>query len=530
MPNHMLDIMHRGYSAYLDATENNADCNKLRRLILRTDRAGEQCDTVLSTCEINTDWLEKIEASLPFIERAVHENRQFILRTGETVPIEKVRRVSKTSVEHLARHSELITRVPEPGDELIPDKMLMTENVSTYTVYENRFLYMLLCYVKDFAEIRFGKITELSSLFASEIVFDKSLSDKNRKISFSLRYKETSAAADLLDLPRETADCLVRIQNVIAAVDALLKTGLMVEVSTAPMLKPPIARTNVLLQNPCFAAAMELYDYLCAYTGDGYTQKDIYRHHGELSDSARADYAELVAITCYLSHRHGGLSDELEKRYQAEEAAQKARERKAKDDRLKALINLLGDIAPNTAEYIMALEEKCHSAEAERNEHLAEIERLRGDEEKRVQTEQLCAAMKLELDKMKKELHRREELDRANAEKHRRELDEASQLVIQKDNEQKQTVAHYEEELEKLNTHFRAEYAALAEKYHLQKARLRANGNEDGASDTEEDFSSKEAFAGLEAEYRAFKRFFKSQWKIAKKRIRRDRLWKKADR
>lgn len=527
MQSKQLDIMHRGYTAYLEATRNNADCDKLRALIHRTDRTGELCDTVLSTCEIKTDWLEQIEAALPSIERAVHENRQFILRQGETVPIEKVRRVSKTSVEHLARHSELITREPESGEDIIPEKILMTENISTYAVYENRFLYMLLCYVKDFAEIKSAKITELSSSFSSEIVFEKSLSGKNRKIGFSLKFREESTENASAELSEQLEDCLKRIRNVIASVDALLKTGLMIEVSSAPLLKPPIARTNVLIRNPCFAAAMALYDYLSAYTGEGYVQKEVSRHHGELSEEARADYAELIALVSYLSYRHGGLYDELEERYQNELSARKEKVRKERDERIHALRQKLGDLDPDTAAYIMALEDRCRDARAEADA-LTEVKaRLHAAEEKLEESEQGSEALKAELDQMNHELSRREAAERMNDEAHRKELDKAALLVRQKDDELSKTAARYQEEIARLDERFRAEYAALSEKYHLLSARQRADKEGDGGS--EEDFTSKEAFAELEAEYRAFKRFFEAQWRLAKKKIRRDQLWKKKD-
>ena len=87
----------------------------------------------------------------------MRESRQFILRQGQTVPVEKVKRVSRASVEHLSRHSELITKVPEPGGDLRPDKLHMTENVGTFAVYENRFLYMLfypLLRKKFFSDLR----------------------------------------------------------------------------------------------------------------------------------------------------------------------------------------------------------------------------------------------------------------------------------------------------------------------------------------------------------------------------------------
>ena len=129
---------------------------------------------------------------------------------------------------------------------------------------------------------------------------------------------------------------------------------------------------------------------------------------------------------------------------------------------------------------------------------------------------------------MKKELNRREELERSSLEDHRRELDNVSLLVKQKEEEIKGIFAQHDAELEKVKEQFRQEYAVLLEKYHVQNARFRACNAKDGSSDTE-DFSSKESFAQLEAEYRAFKRYFESQWKLAKKRIRREVLGKKSD-
>ena len=113
-------------------------------------------------CKINEDWVKAIEEGLEFVEKAVAEERQFIRTNGEVVPIEKVKKVSKDSVEHLAKHSEMITHVPEnEGDLLVPDKLYMVEKLSDYAVYENRFLYMMLVYIRDFIEFRLGKIETL---------------------------------------------------------------------------------------------------------------------------------------------------------------------------------------------------------------------------------------------------------------------------------------------------------------------------------------------------------------------------------
>lgn len=510
MPKKQLDIMHRRYRAYRSAAEESAECKKLRSSLLRSDTAGEHFSFSLCTCDIETDWIEHIEEALPFIERAIRENRQFIMRQGETLPIEKIRRVSKTSVEHLARHSELITREPPEGGDIIPEKLYMTENISTYAVYENRFLYMLLCYVKDFTEIKHARITEIINSFSSELEYEKNIAEKNRRISFSLKFTETSADGTA-EIDPDTDNALYRMKAIIASVDTLLKTNLMIEVSSAPMLKPPISRTNVLLQNPCFAASVELYDYLNAYTGDGFSVTNLGRESGGLTAAARGDCAELVALTSYLTYANGGLYELLEDRYEEEERERIREEKRFRDERLQALKKKMSSVDGATLEYIFALEEKCRENDAEivkltegheltllANQKLAEAEKIRSDAE-------------LELGKLHGKISELEAKNADDAQKHRIELERA-----------KKEASALMSELEELNNRFRGEYSALAEEYHLASARLRAQNGE-----SDEDFSSKEDFARLEAEYRAFTSFFEKQWSLAKKRIRRDSLRKK---
>ena len=53
----------------------------------------------------------------------------------------------------------MITHVPEEeGDNIVPDKLYMVEKLSDYAVYENRFLFMLLSYLRDFIQYRLEKI------------------------------------------------------------------------------------------------------------------------------------------------------------------------------------------------------------------------------------------------------------------------------------------------------------------------------------------------------------------------------------
>ena len=141
------DAYYRGLLAYKKLTAEQRDCLRDSRAF--TEAEGEERVTVTrAVCIVDEAWIKAIEAGLIHIEKAIKEERQFIYSNGEVIPIEKVKHVSKDSVEHLARHSSLITRIPE-GPDLIPDQLYTVERLSDYAVYENRFLYMLLCSKKS---------------------------------------------------------------------------------------------------------------------------------------------------------------------------------------------------------------------------------------------------------------------------------------------------------------------------------------------------------------------------------------------
>lgn len=505
MKNNWLDVQHRGFVSYLKETEKSDACKKINRMIIGTGKSEESIESVYRDCVVKTDWVEHIENAIPFIENAVRESRQFIIRQGQTVPIEKVKRVSRTSVEHLSRHSELITSEPESDGAILPDKLLMTENVGTYTVYENRFLYMLLCYIRDFAGIRYQKITELAASFSTDITLNKQVYDGTRNISFSLQFSESAQMPEISAADGE----ICRIRSILQAVELLLRTDLMQEVREAPLLKPPITRTNVMLHDPNFKAAFELYTFLAAYDEAGFEQIERYRSDGALSDAARGDLAELVAITSYLSYRCGGMRDALQERYLAEEERRKKEEDRAKQERIAALKARIGPLDGKTSEYIIALEQRIAELDGREDRLLAlkaSQEQLQIQLQTAAQHEKLLQSSKLEL-------------ERAISEKDR----QIGGLI--KENEQHQAryekaQSYFEAEYQRQKQEFLDEYEVLKEKYHLACAVSRS------FSDSE-DCSSREAFEQLDAQYRAFRRFYNKQWKLARKQIRKEMLWKK---
>ena len=65
---------------------------------------------MVAVTDILLDVIEESGHTINEVCKAIKMERQFIRSQGEVVDIEKVKIVSRDSVEHLARHSNMITR------------------------------------------------------------------------------------------------------------------------------------------------------------------------------------------------------------------------------------------------------------------------------------------------------------------------------------------------------------------------------------------------------------------------------------
>ena len=504
MENKWLDTQHRGFTAYQAETQDQAS-QQLIRMIVGAGISRESVDAVMLDCKVNTDWIEHIETALPPIEKAVREGRQFIIRQGETVPIEKVKRVSKTSVEHLARHSELITKEAPSDADLIPEKLHMTENLGTYSVYENRFLYMLLCYVRDFVNLRYRKILELASSFSSDVKLEKTLQDTNRKIEFSLHFRESAQAGTA----GSTDGVLRRMDTILQTLELLFRTDLMKEVSMAPVLKPPITRTNAMLYDPNFKVAFELYSYLSSYEGDGFQRVERYRRSGDLNARTREDLAALVAMTSYMSYRSAGMYDVLEERYLAEETRRKEENDRIRRQQIAQLKEKLGPLDEKTAAYILSIEKLLEEKDDTKAQLLAQ---------KAVQ-EQL--AQQLEVAKQREQQlgAQQRTLEQAVAQK--------EQQIRSLTHENQQEAARHQEAMRRQKAAAQQQMEAFEKEYQLLKEKYLLSAAMGRNTATSEDCSDQASFEALEAQFKALKAYYERQWKLVKKQIRKDLQKKK---
>ncbi len=502
-----LDIQHRGfghYSTQVCQTEIGSYWNRL----MQSAAGSDYIATILTDCEVITDWIEQIEYALPYIEKALQQNRQFLLRQGETVPIDKARHVSKESVTHLARHSQLINTLPPPEEPLIPEKIYVTENTSTYAVYENRFLYMLLCLIRDFTDYRHQRIRSMTAHFSANMQLSKTLRTQDRAISCRLEFCEESnqlerPANDQLQL------AILRISGILQAVELMLRTELMQNVALAPLLKPPISRTNVMLHDVNFQEAFKLYSFLTEYSGDGFHIVEQIRKIGAFDTQMQQDMAQWLALTSYLPYR-SCLLPQLEARYQALEAHRQMLEDQAKQAHLAQLKQHIGSNPEAAMAYIVALEQR--NVDLEKRQQAYALEKTA-----MVQAQQQLAATLEQKEKLCAQLPALENKISQQKQQMTKMQGQINQSAAKLEQQQRQHAA----ELEKQKQQDLQKFEELNQQYRLAKARLHTQEqpNPEGCS--------KESFAELEAEYQAFQRYFEKQWKLTKKQIRKEMLWNK---
>ena len=358
----MVGKLNKQYRAIIDyrkVTGPDSDLKRDRKTFKSLDQELDFFESTKINCTIDEDWVKFIESKIEYVTKAVNEERQFIETVGEVVPIEKVKKVSKDSVKHLAKHSNLITKLPENEDDLIPEKLFMVEKISDYTVYENRFLYMLLCYLRDFIDIRVNKIKEALATYKSDFKMTKVFETKSRTFKFETSFYEDRKDNPYPLLNEKTKIILERINTFSHDVQALLATDLMIQVSKAPMIKPPITKTNVLKMNNNFKNAVALYEYLAGYDKKGYSFEEVKTEFHPFEDPMADELIELVSLTSFLSFKYGNNIEEiLKEEFEEEERIKRLEEIKRNADLIKALKKRVKETGMGMEEYMLLLEKQ----------------------------------------------------------------------------------------------------------------------------------------------------------------------------
>lgn len=540
------ELLYRAYLEYRKASSTDAE---LQRFLEVVKTANQEDDLIILTkhkCNINLDWVEAIEEGLVFIEKAIREERQFITSEGEVIEIEKVKSVSRETVEHLAKHSELITRVTE-NEDLTPDKLYTVEKLTDYAIYENRFLYMVLCYLRDFISIRYDKIVEKVTTYVADTKMAKKVSFKKQKLEFNLSIHDLIVDDPIMIENNPSKDILKRVDILLQNVLLLLKTPLMVEVSKAPMLRPPVTKTNVLKMNKNFKGVLALYEYISAYTQDGYEIIEYKDTMNPFNPETSGDFAEIAALTSFLTYEHGnGLRKEYHKRYEELLEEERTKERQKFEDQVRKVQRQVAESKMGYEEYILLLEQRNRllekdsiqleeskkeilelmqeiknlnndlkivdelkaEIESNRQEYINEISDLKALHNEQVVNVSNEWSIKLE---EAKENFKKQKVDLEASLGNQitnltKQVNDSHEAFARKDSELREAKFSYQQAIDERLV-LLAELNGIRKRYNLPELNA-------------ENFTSEERFKELEEELKAFTKFFNEVWKKTKPKIK----------
>ena len=373
----LIDLYYRVFKSLRAETKDDMNSQKLRRLIAYAGQKSEFFKTTKFECSIEEDWIKNIEEGLVYVEKAIWEERQFIRTHGEVVPIEKVKKVSKASITHLSRHSEFITRIPKlKSNNIIPDKLYIVEKLTDYLVYENRFIYMLLLYLRDFIQIRLDKIKDKTTTYRSEMLLDKQIELNQRHLNYQLQFSEKLENDTFLLQQYKEIPLVNRMENLYAIVISFLATPLMKEVAKAPMLKPPIVKTNVLRMNPNFRMALNLYDFVMSYNKDGFELKEVEQTHNPLPHELADEIAETIELSSILTYvETDKRRDYFEEIFEKSERDRLEAINKKHQEEIRVLNKRLVEMKEDPAKYILRLEKRNVELEEDSIKYYKELEK-----------------------------------------------------------------------------------------------------------------------------------------------------------
>lgn len=453
-----LDVYYRALLEYREQTQQNKDCVSDSRAVMKANPDQDKIVLTRKHCIVEEDWVDTIEEGLKYIAKAIAEERQFIHSQGETVPIEKVKNVSKDSVVHLAKHSNLITR-EIPGQDVIPDQLYTVEKLSDYAVYENKFLYMLLCYLRDFITIRYNKILELSNTYNGTMTMNKVVKTASRTMKYSVNFAEEKRDDDYLKETNQAKEIINRIDLLLKTVIAFFSTPLMQFVSKAPMIKPPITKTNVLKMNNNFKQALNLYGYVVAYDGDGYRVETEIKEISPYTEDIAQEMSETILLSSFITYEHSlGIESYLKREYELEEQRRKEKAIQEFREKIEAARLRVQKSEMPMEEYILMLEKHIRTLEKKAKE----LDKVKKELE---ETKNILEQTKTENEELKTNLENT--INELEAEKLRYVTDMAA-LKLAHEEEIKNLVTEYEDKIAEIIKEHEEEIRELNEEHERQ--------------------------------------------------------------
>lgn len=256
------------YEAFYSCIENAK--SPLGDFLFNELQQGEKTiynKTVRETKIFDGNFLDVVIGAYPSLLKICRDPKKTLAYMQEVVAMEKAKKVDSESIRHLASHTQYIRDINEQN-EVIPSKILSTYAEDNIGIYENRFIKSLINRVIVFLDTRLELMDEnLESISADEIRYKNNIKLSHRKIDLEMNIKISNEILDETQKARELFD---KTKNALDKYRALKGTGLYQAVAKFKDVVPPIMKTNIILHNPDFKIAYNLWLYIDRTTEVGY--------------------------------------------------------------------------------------------------------------------------------------------------------------------------------------------------------------------------------------------------------------------
>ena len=212
-------------------------------------------------------WVKQIEEAIPDLNEIVNNPKRTIQTLAEVVEIEKVKKTSRESVQHLASHSQFVKTIDEDGN-VTPSKILNVYNDDFFAIYENKFVATLLRRLFIFVEKRYDYIIHQATLRDVEMLYFKNKTNIDGsviEIETKIRYSKPS----LDDADEKLAKMIKRINDIRRYLRFFGNSEFMRILHRERDVRNPILQTNIIRKNPKYRHCYHLWQFINSYNEAG---------------------------------------------------------------------------------------------------------------------------------------------------------------------------------------------------------------------------------------------------------------------
>ena len=301
---------YRSYKYMQDMLKSDFTHNYIEEALKDGDEGKDSIFGKTNEKVIDMDWVIAIEETLPYIQKAIDEQRRFIKQAENVVRIKKAK------------------------------KILTVEREEGFAIYENRVLLTLIHKALMFVDDKYSKMKDVPNDSYNNITMNRHLELNQQKLDFSVNYvneKHESLAEDLDVEDIESLSDFDRIRRIRQGLNECLATPLMKEIAKEPQVKPPLTQTNLLKENPNFKKAVELWNFLDTYKKQGFELVGE-EFNGKMTDENKEDVYLAMEFQHFMMSitTNPALRKMLQEKYEEENAL--AKEESDRPEKVKEMV------------------------------------------------------------------------------------------------------------------------------------------------------------------------------------------------